>query len=116
MSYSQLNRSSLHSDSPLQSRFSGVKGVTSFIIGITMMSLFLIALPFLLVIATVTLLLLNLFARTYLKQQLDRFKQHPKFKTHRFHYAHQDPNIVNDSQPQKGKGRTFEHDPQEPIS
>lgn len=118
MIYSQFQQS------PFQARFSGAKGWMAFAVGLAVITLTLIALPFVLLIGAISFLLLSLFGRIFLKKQLARFRQqqeHSAFGTQGqqadFTEA-QDSRIFNEHpfaakrpQSKPHQGRTFEHDP-----
>ncbi len=114
MIYSQFQQS------PFQARFSGVKGLIAFTIGITVFILTLIALPFLLLFGAISFVLLSLFGRLFLKKQLARFKQQQAREVHvDCHFStNNDQRIFNDCpftdkhhQTKPHQGRTYEHDP-----
>ncbi|WP_394202533.1 hypothetical protein [Shewanella waksmanii] len=108
MIYSQFNQS------PLQ-RFSGGRGWLAFVIGLAVMTLVLIALPFVLLIGAISFLTLSLFGRVFLKRQLAKFNRQsfsqqqadvePMQQTHRFGQRE------SQFSPRPHQGRTFEHDP-----
>ena len=121
MIYSQFQQS------PFQARFSGAKGWMAFAIGIAVITLALIALPFLLLFGAVSFLLLSLFGRLFLKRQLAKFKQQQAQGTYtdsqqqgNFSTAseQQSQQIFTDKafednrhQAKPHQGRTYEHDP-----
>ncbi|AQS35528.1 hypothetical protein Sps_00308 [Shewanella psychrophila] len=116
MIYSQFQQS------PFQTRFSGTKGWMAFVVGIAVITLALIALPFLLLFGAISFILLSLFGRLFLKRQLARFKQQQAQGTHEnsdqqgsFSTAseHQSQQIFNEHRHQSKphQGRTYEHDP-----
>ncbi|MEI6859535.1 MAG: hypothetical protein V5788_07120 [Shewanella sp.] len=118
MIYSQFQQS------PFQARFSGVKGLVAFAIGITVFILALIALPFLLLFGALSFILLSLFGRLFLKKQLARFKQQQAREVHADCQQPDGFSTANDQQIFNGhpctdkrhqtkphQGRTYEHDP-----
>ncbi|ABV34865.1 conserved hypothetical protein [Shewanella sediminis HAW-EB3] len=121
MIYSQFQQS------PFQNRFSGVKGWMAFAIGLAVITLTLIALPFVLLIGAVSFILLSLFGRIFLKRQLARFRQQQEQGVYGAQQQEADfsqANVERDSQvftespfaerrPRvtPHQGRTFEHDP-----
>ncbi|WP_299797953.1 hypothetical protein [uncultured Shewanella sp.] len=113
MIYSQFQQS------PFQTRFSGVKGWMAFAIGLAVITLTLIALPFVLLIGAVSFILLSLFGRLFLKRQLARFRQQEQgaYGTKQGE-VEREPQIFRERpfssgrpQPTPHQGRTFEHDP-----
>jgi len=120
MIYSQFQQS------PFQNRFSGVKGWMAFAIGLAVITLTLIALPFVLLIGAVSFILLSLFGRIFLKRQLARFRQQQEQGVYGAQHetGFSQTNVERDSQvftkspfaeqrPRVSphQGRTFEHDP-----
>ncbi|MPY26754.1 hypothetical protein FM037_01310 [Shewanella psychropiezotolerans] len=121
MIYSQFQQS------PFQTRFSGAKGWMAFAIGIAVITLALIALPFLLLFGAISFILLSLFGRLFLKRQLAKFKQQQaqgaytdKQQQSNFSTASEQQNqqIFTDKafadkrhQAEPHQGRTYEHDP-----
>ncbi|MCE9680118.1 hypothetical protein LZP69_13185 [Shewanella sp. AS1] len=108
MIYHQFQRT------PFQNRFSGSRGWLAFAIGLGVMTLVLLALPFVLLIGAISFILLSLFGRVYLKRQLAKFRRQTQAPfAEQFTEA---DSIVKEtpfsraSQPRQG--RTFEHDPQ----
>lgn len=121
MIYSQFQQS------PFQARFSGAKGWMAFAIGIAVIILALIALPFLLLFGAISFILLSLFGRLFLKRQLAKFKQQQTQGAYassqqqgNFSAAseQQSQQIFTDNafadkrhQAKQHQGRTYEHDP-----
>ncbi|BAJ00199.1 hypothetical protein [Shewanella violacea] len=121
MIYSQFQQS------PFQARFSGVKGWMAFAIGILVITLALIALPFLLLFGAISFILLSLFGRLFLKRQLAKFQQQQAQSTNASSQQqdsfstpseHQSQPIFTDNaftdnrhQAKPHQGRTYEHDP-----
>ncbi|WOT05452.1 hypothetical protein [Shewanella youngdeokensis] len=97
---------------PMQNRFSGSRGWLAFIIGLAVMTLILVALPFLLLIGAVTFIALSIFGRVFLKRHLARFKQQTE-KT--FQQGDTQQTVFKDHATQSSAhtGRTFEHNPNE---
>ncbi|GIU20696.1 MULTISPECIES: hypothetical protein [unclassified Shewanella] len=109
MIYSQFQ------NNPMQNRFSGTRGWLAFVIGIAFMTLALVALPFLLLFGAITFVALSLFGRVYLKRQLARFQKQQANKE--FQYSEEFQESIYKEAPTSAthKGRTFEHNPNEPI-
>ncbi|WP_076413448.1 hypothetical protein [Shewanella sp. UCD-KL12] len=116
MIYSQFQQS------PFQARFSGAKGWMAFAVGLAVITLTLIALPFVLLIGAISFLLLSLFGRIFLKKQLARFQQQQRSfgdQAGQDQFTQEQGNRVFSDHPFADKhpqakphqGRTFEHDP-----
>ncbi|ABZ74886.1 conserved hypothetical protein [Shewanella halifaxensis HAW-EB4] len=110
MIYSQFQHN------PMQNRFSGTRGWLAFVIGLAFMTLALVALPFLLLFGAITFVALSLFGRVFLKRQLARFQKQQA--TQEFHCQGEEfqeaiYKEVPTSAPRQG--RTFEHNPNEPV-
>ncbi|EDQ02353.1 hypothetical protein [Shewanella benthica] len=122
MIYSQFQQS------PFQARFSGAKGWMAFSIGIAVITLALIALPFLLLFGAISFILLSLFGRLFLNKQFAKFKQQQPQGAYasssqqqgNFSAAseQQSQQIFTDNafvdkchQAKPHQGRTYEHDP-----
>lgn len=110
MIYSQFQQS------PFQARFSGAKGWMAFAVGLAVITLTLIALPFVLLLGAISFILLSLFGRIFLKRQLARFRQQQSQQSQ--YTETQDSHMLNDHpfadkrpQAKAHQGRTFEHDP-----
>ncbi len=100
-----------------QSRFSGNQGWLTFAIGLMVMTLVLLALPFVIIFAAISFICLSLFGRIFLKRQLAKFRQQPQRE-----YAFQPQKsrkTVNDffyeppfpKRTSPRQGQTFEHAP-----
>ncbi|NRB22232.1 hypothetical protein [Shewanella sp.] len=121
MIYSQFQQS------PFPARFSGAKGWVAFAIGIAVITLALIALPFLLLFGAISFILLSLFGRLFLKRQLAKFKQQQARGAYtdsqqQGHFStaseqQSQPIFTDDAfadkrhQAKSHQGRTYEHDP-----
>lgn len=102
-------------------RFSGARGILAFVLGITVISLSLLALPFILLFGAISFIAVSLMARFYMKRKVDQFKrdydstrQHDAYAAHRNVNPEAEPDINaifdRDSfKPRPHKGRTFEH-------
>ncbi|MCG9712583.1 hypothetical protein L1D32_11950 [Shewanella insulae] len=107
---------------PFQHRFSGTKGWMAFAIGLVVMTLVLLALPFVILVGALSFIILSLFGRVFLKRQLAKFRQqgnaafggqtqgfdHKGFSSRPFETA----SPFGKTQAPR-QGRTFEHDPNE---
>ncbi|MDB2387221.1 hypothetical protein N9W21_07755 [Shewanella sp.] len=103
---------------PMQNRFSGSRGWLAFVIGLALMTLSLVALPFLLLFGAITFITLSLFGRVYLKRQLARFQKQQAgghFQKESQQSNQFQESIFKSRAPQNAQtaGRTFEHDPNE---
>ncbi|MGS0681499.1 hypothetical protein ACVBIL_10085 [Shewanella sp. 125m-7] len=109
MIYSQFQ------NNPMQNRFSGTRGWLAFVIGLAFMTLALVALPFLLLFGAITFIALSLFGRVFLKRQLARFQKQQA--TQEFHSQSDEfqETIFKETASTPRKGRTFEHNPNEPL-
>ncbi|GGI97406.1 hypothetical protein GCM10007978_38900 [Shewanella hanedai] len=116
MIYSQFQQS------PFQTRFSGTRGWMAFAIGLVVITLTLIALPFVLLIGAISFVLLSLFGRIFMKRQLARFRQQQSQATQQSQFNEssesQDQAVFEETrfgssrhQAKPHQGRTFEHDP-----
>lgn len=119
MIYSQFQQS------PFQTRFSGARGWMAFAIGLAVITLTLIALPFVLLIGAISFILLSLFGRIFMKRQLARFRQQQSQAGQAKQESgfYQSDNAQEQSPFQEARfgterhqakphqGRTFEHDP-----
>ncbi|MEC4728648.1 hypothetical protein HWQ46_24300 [Shewanella sp. D64] len=116
MIYSQFQQS------PFQTRFSGTRGWLAFAIGLAVITLTLIALPFVLLIGAISFILLSLFGRIFMKKQLTRFRQQQSQASQQSSFSEsskgQQQTVFEETRfgtsPHKTKphqGRTFEHDP-----
>ncbi|WP_028773575.1 hypothetical protein [Shewanella waksmanii] len=107
MIYSQFNQS------PLQ-RFSGGRGWLAFVIGLLVMTLVLIALPFVLLVGASSFIALSLFGRVFLKRQLAKFNRQ-QFEQQQSDFEPAQPQRFGQREtsfsPRPHQGRTFEHDP-----
>ncbi len=102
---------------PFQSRFSGSQGGLTFAIGLVVMTLVLLALPFVIIFGAISFICLSLFGRVFLKRQLKKFRQ----QTQREYEFQPQPtrktanDFFNESPFPKHasprQGQTFEHDP-----
>lgn len=107
--------------SPLQHRFTGTKGWLAFAIGLVVMTLVLLALPFIILTAAVSLIVLSVFGRLFLKRQLAKFRQYSPAQDEMPHQAqrrHTQAEYFEQQAPFTAKsvprqGRTFDHDPNE---
>ncbi len=108
--------------SPFQARFSGAKGWMAFAVGLAVITLTLIALPFVLLIGAISFLLLSLFGRIFLKKQLARFQQQQNAYGNQRQQSEFTEDLGNQvftekpfadkrQQAKPRQGRTFEHDP-----
>ncbi|QYK01215.1 hypothetical protein [Shewanella psychrotolerans] len=106
---------------PFQSRFSGSKGWLAFAIGLIVMTLVLLALPFVILIGALSFITLSLFGRLFLKRQLAKFRQQTQgfygFEPQAEQASAETSSRFNDKGPFAGntprQGRTFEHNPNE---
>ncbi|QYJ85974.1 hypothetical protein K0I73_17700 [Shewanella mesophila] len=107
---------------PFQNRFSGSKGWLAFAIGLIVMTLVLLALPFVILIGALSFITLSLFGRLFLKRQLAKFRQQSQdqfgFGHHTEQTSSETANVFNDNTPfgrdhAPRQGRTFEHNPNE---
>ncbi|MGE6650416.1 hypothetical protein ACQKE0_14165 [Shewanella colwelliana] len=106
---------------PFQHRFSGTRGWLAFVIGLVVMTLILLALPFVILIGALSFITLSLFGRVFLKRQLAKFRQQTQAQNGFQHHAEPtaaDGHSIFDRQaPFKSTsnrpGRTFEHNPNE---
>ncbi|MBE7216231.1 hypothetical protein MK852_20510 [Shewanella benthica] len=121
MIYSQFQQS------PFQARFSGAKGWMAFAIGVAIIILALIALPFLLLFGAISFILLSLFGRLFLKRQLAKFKQQQAQGAYANSQQQGNFSAASEQQSQQiftdnafadkrhhakqHQGRTYEHDP-----
>ncbi|MFT5234789.1 MAG: ABC-type nickel/cobalt efflux system permease component RcnA [Shewanella sp.] len=116
MIYSQFQQS------PFQTRFSGTRGWMAFAIGLVVITLTLIALPFVLLLGAISFILLSLFGRIFMKRQLARFRQQQSQATQQSSFS--EPTEGQDQaefertrfgsnrhQAKPHHGRTFDHDP-----
>ncbi|NRD75707.1 hypothetical protein HQQ94_21290 [Shewanella sp. VB17] len=113
MIYSQFQQS------PFQTRFSGSRSWMTFAIGIAVITLTLIALPFVLLFGAISFIFLSLFGRLFMKKQLARFQQS---QAERGYSQSESPaqSVFTEAKfghqacENKGRqGRTFDHDPSE---
>ncbi|WP_299494070.1 hypothetical protein [uncultured Shewanella sp.] len=102
MIYSQFQQAQL------RNRLSGARGWASFAIGILLLALILIALPFILLLGAISFVTLAVFGRVFLKRQLARFRQQ---QAKDINQQAQDINASSSQAP--SEGRTFEHNPNE---
>lgn len=109
MIYSQFQHN------PMQNRFSGTRGWLAFVIGLAFMTLALVALPFLLLFGAISFIALSLFGRVFLKRQLARFQKQQA--NQEFQYSEEFQEAVYKETPTSAprQGRTFEHNPNEPV-
>lgn len=107
---------------PFQNRFSGSKGWLAFAIGLIVMTLVLLALPFVILIGALSFITLSLFGRLFLKRQLAKFRQQTQDQYGFGHQAEQTSSetasVFNDNAPfgrdhAPRQGRTYEHNPNE---
>ncbi|MCL1098515.1 hypothetical protein [Shewanella gelidii] len=97
----------------LLQRFTGIKGSLAFILGLCIIILALIALPFLLLFGAISFLILSLFGRVYLKQKMNQFHQAQET----FRQSQVDDELPptpferDGFTPKQRQGQTFEHDP-----
>ncbi|MCG9697885.1 hypothetical protein [Shewanella sp. Isolate11] len=102
---------------PFQSRFSGGRGWLTFAIGLLVMTLALLALPFVILFGAISFICLSLFGRVFLKRQLAKFRQQTQAQQEfQPQPSHKQANrFFNDTpfarQSAPRQGRTFEHDP-----
>jgi len=106
MIYSQFQQA------PFQTRSSGSRSWITFTIGIAVITLTLIVLPFVLLLGAISFIFLSLFGRMFMKKQLARFRQQQSQAARGY--------SQNEAQAKFGdqafnnnthQGRTFEHDP-----
>lgn len=109
MIYSQFQHN------PMQNRFSGTRGWLAFVIGLAFMTLALVALPFLLLFGAITFITLSLFGRVFLKRQLARFQKQQANQQNQYGEEFQEAVMKESSNSAPRQGRTFEHNPNEPI-
>lgn len=107
---------------PFQNRFSGSKGWLAFAIGLIVMTLVLLALPFVILIGALSFITLSLFGRLFLKRQLAKFRQQTQGQYGFGQQAQQTSTATSDLFKDKAafgrdsaprQGRTFEHNPNE---
>ncbi len=98
-----------------QNRFSGGQGWLAFAIGLVVMTLALLALPFVILFGAISFVCLNLFGRVFLKRQLNKFRQQTQHEYQDQQTRKTANDFFNDSSfPKQGtprQGQTFEHDP-----
>ncbi|GIU40109.1 hypothetical protein TUM4438_00480 [Shewanella sairae] len=109
MIYSQFQHN------PMQNRFSGTRGWLAFVIGLAFMTLALVALPFLLLFGAITFIALSLFGRVFLKRQLARFQKQQANQQYQYGEEFQEAVMKESPNSAPRQGRTFEHNPNEPI-
>jgi hypothetical protein len=103
---------------PFQHRFSGSRGWIAFAIGLIVMTLVLLALPFVMLFGALSFIALSLFGRLFLKRQLAKFRQQTQGQ-----YGSEQASSASQSSFADGaslspnhsprQGRTFEHNPNE---
>ena len=117
MIYSQFQQ-------PFQQRFSGSKGWLAFAVGITVIALGLLALPFVLLFLAVGFIAVSLFGRFYIKPKMDQFKRQAEQAQYQQQgFTEEAEEVVNHSarfgddsfKPRPHQGRIFEHDPNERV-
>ncbi|GIU29834.1 hypothetical protein L2719_08570 [Shewanella schlegeliana] len=109
MIYSQFQHN------PMQNRFSGTRGWLAFVIGLAFMTLALVALPFLLLFGAITFVALSLFGRVFLKRQLARFQKQQANQEVQYSEEFQETIYKEAPTSAPRQGRTFEHNPNEPV-
>ncbi|MCL1148267.1 hypothetical protein L2747_19885 [Shewanella marinintestina] len=109
MIYSQFQHN------PMNNRFSGTRGWLAFVIGLAFMTLALVALPFLLLFGAITFVALSLFGRVFLKRQLARFQKQQANQEFHHQEEFQETIFKESTRAAPKQGRTFEHNPNEPV-
>lgn len=110
MIYSQFQRG-LFQRNPVQAKFSGIRGLFVFAIGVAVVTLSLIALPFILLFGALSFIALSLFARVYMKRKMAQFAQTQHSSEFTTEAEPTSAPFERDSfKPRPHQGCTFEHD------